>query len=136
MTDWSKVSALRWNCFERGCHNIKCRPKLLAFAESLPGKISFSDIDATVEVGGRFLFLEWKSPGAKVSIGQEIYHKKLTALSLRITSVLVEGDPSSMTVESIRVIRGGKWGPREPSSLQDLKSRIQRWSGAAKARAA
>ena len=136
MTDWSKVSALRWNCFEKGCHNIKCRPKLLALAGSLPGRIAFSDIDATVEVGGRFLFLEWKSPGARVSIGQEIYHKKLTALSPRITSVIVEGDPASMEVSSVRVIRGGKWGVREPASLQSLSARIQRWSSAAKARAA
>lgn len=134
--DWSKVSALRWDCYRKGCHNIKCRPKLLALADALPGRISFSDIDATVEVGGRFLFLEWKAPGGKLSIGQEIYHKKLTALSRRITSVVIEGDPAGMTCDRVRVIRGGKIGPWESTSLAALKTRIATWAEASQARAA
>ena len=52
---------LRWNCDDRGCYNVKHRPKIEFFAGALPGKIAMTDVDATTEVNGHFLFLEWKS---------------------------------------------------------------------------
>ena len=36
---------LRWDCQKQGCFNKKKRPKIEEFAECLPGKISFGDID-------------------------------------------------------------------------------------------
>lgn len=127
---------LRWDCKKSGCYNAKLRPRIEHLADSLPGRIAFSDVDATVEVGGRFLFLEWKAPGGKLSIGQEIYHKKLTALSRRITSVVIEGDPAAMRCDRLRVIRGGKVGPWESTSLAALKTRIATWAEASQRRAA
>ena len=31
---------LRWNCDDRGCYNVKHRPKIEFFAGALPGKIA------------------------------------------------------------------------------------------------
>lgn len=132
--NWSEKSALRWDCAKRGCNNIHGRPKLLAFADDLPGRISFSDIDGVVEIGGRLLFLEWKGPGAQLHVAQEILHKNLTALSPRIVSVVVEGDAAAMTCARLRVIRRGVIGPWEPCTLEILKGRIRRWADAASAR--
>ena len=138
MREWGGKSALRWDCNSQGCHNVKGRPKLLAFSDCFPGRISLSDIDATAEIEGRFLFMEWKGIGAPLSVAQEIYHKKLTSLAPgKILSVIVEGDPQTMAVRSVRVIRCGRVGPSEPCDLETLRARIRRWATWAKgARAA
>ena len=120
MNAWDSKSALRWDCTKKGCHNVKGRPKLLAFSDCFPGRISPSDIDFVVEINGHFLFVEWKGVNVPVSIAQEILHKNLTRESSRIVSVVVEGDPETMAVSSIRVIRGGKVGPSEAATLETL----------------
>ena len=131
MNGWNGKSALRWDCRKKGCHNVKGRPKLLAFSDCFPGRISPSDIDFVVEINGCFLFVEWKGPNVPVSIAQEILHKTLTQKSPHIVSVVVEGDPETMVVTSLRVIRGGKVGPSEPASLETLRARMKRWADAA-----
>lgn len=131
--NWSDKSAIRWDCAKHGCHNVHGRPKLLAFHDCFPGQISFSDLDGVVDIGGRFLFLEWKGPGAALHIAQEILHKNLTALSPRIVSVVVEGDARTMSCGRLRVIRKGAIGGWEPATLDSLQARIQRWASAADA---
>lgn len=126
---WDGQSALRWNCERRGCHNIKGRPKLLAFNHCFPGRIGMSDIDGTVEIGGRFLFLEWKGLNAPLSVAQEIYHKKLTSLAPQhVLSVIVEGNPETMEVRGLRVIRAGKVGPFERCNRAALEARFRLWA--------
>lgn len=51
---------MQWNCERQGCFNVKKRPKIEMFADCLPRKISFSDIDGIVEINGNLLLLEWK----------------------------------------------------------------------------
>jgi metallo-beta-lactamase family protein len=53
---------MRWDCAEQGCFNHKKRPKIELFADCLPGRIAFSDIDAIAEINGNLLLLEWKDP--------------------------------------------------------------------------
>ena len=52
---------LRWDCGKSGCFNKILRPRIEEFAGCFPGRISLSDIDGIVEVGGFFLLLEWKA---------------------------------------------------------------------------
>lgn len=63
---------MKWDCEERGCFNRKMRPKLEEFAACLPGRIAFTDVDGIVEIGGRFLMLEWKSRPGRIATGQRI----------------------------------------------------------------
>lgn len=129
MSGWHDKSALRWSCADRGCHNVKGRPKLHAFDEAFPGRIRMGDIDGTVEISGRFLFMEWKGVNAPLSVAQEIYHKKLTSLAPdKILSVIVEGDAETMAVRAVRVIRGGRVGASEPCDLETLRARFRLWA--------
>lgn len=120
---------LRWKCDERGCFNIKQRPKIEIFAECLPGRIAFSDVDATVEVNGSFLFLEFKGGEPRdIPTGQRIYFERLTRLSSRITAVVVCCDAETMNASAVRLIALGKTGEWESSSTDDLKARIGKWA--------
>lgn len=119
---------MQYDCAARGCYNIKHRPKFGVFADSLPGRISLTDVDATVEVNGRFLFIEFKSGEAHIPTGQRIYFERLSALSPRITCVVVCGDCERMEFVSLCVIKGGLLGAWQPTTTRDLADRIAVWA--------
>lgn len=124
---------LRWNCDDRGCYNVKHRPKIEFFAGALPGKIAMTDVDATTEVNGHFLFLEWKSGEPRdIPTGQRIYAQRLTALSEKITYVVVCGDAETMEVKAVLPIAKGKLHGWQNCDLEGLFERIRRWSTKAK----
>lgn len=118
---------LRWNCTDKGCFRILC-PKLGAFDDCFPPRIGMSDVDGVVELGGRFLFLEWKAAGGTVQTGQRIMFEQITALSPRVTVIVVSGDPQAMTVWSVQVFHGGKASPADRTDIDGLKARIKAWS--------
>lgn len=119
---------LNWNCKADGCFNVKHRPKIEIFAGDLPRNIGMQDIDATVELNGHFLFLEWKSGKPRdLPIGQKIYAERITRLSSRITYVVVFGDCESMHVDYVQPISGGIIRPCEQCSLEGLHKSIQTW---------
>lgn len=117
---------LRWDCQEQGCFNLKRRPKIEVFAECLPGKIAFSDIDAISEVNGFFLLLEWKSYRGDLPIGQRIMFERMTS-SARFTVLVVVGDAETMGVECAAIIYAGRNRGFHSSSLEDVKEHIRRW---------
>lgn len=119
---------LRWNCTDKGCYNETLRPRIEEFAVCLPGKIAFSDVDGIVEVAGKFLMLEWKAKGGAITTGQRIMFERLTALSRKITVIVVCGHPREMRIDTVQVFLGGKSGPVEPSTLEQLKARIFAWA--------
>lgn len=120
---------LRWHCKERGlCWNLEHRPNIEYFTHALPRKISMTDIDATVEVNGNFLFLEFKSPGADLLTGQSIYFRRLTQLSPKINCVVVEGTCRDMAINKVKRIYGGRIGEWEPCDLDGLYARIAKWA--------
>ena len=49
---------MRWDCSASGCFNVKRRPKVEQFADALPGRVSFGDVDGIVEINGWFLMIE------------------------------------------------------------------------------
>lgn len=124
---------MRWQCPERGCYNEKHRPKIEVFAGDLPGKIAMTDVDATTEVNGHFLFLEWKSGEPRdLPTGQRIYAQRLTSLSEKITYVVVCGDAETMEVKAVLPIAKGQMHPWQACNLDGLHEKIRRWSTKAK----
>lgn len=125
------MRGMRWNCREKGkCFRSLC-PKLGAFDDCFPGRIGMSDVDGIVEIAGRFLLLEWKSEGGRLTTGQRIMFERLTGGNsnpMKFTVILISGDPETMTIESLQVFTNGKAGPVEPCSLDELKSRVRAWS--------
>lgn len=119
---------LRWSCEARGCFNEKQRPKIEIFAECFPGKIAMTDVDATVEVNGHFLFLEFKGGIPRdLPIGQQIYFERLTSLSKNITCVVTWGDAETMKVWAYLAIHGGHIYPRQEVTTDQLKERLRVW---------
>ena len=121
---------MRWKCADKGCYR-KLMPRLGVFDECFPGRIGMSDVDGIVEIAGRFLLLEWKAEGGRVTTGQRIMFERLTSGNsnpMKFTVILVSGNPETMNVESLQVFTNGKAGPVEPCSLDELKARIQSWS--------
>jgi hypothetical protein len=123
---------MRWNCKAQGkCYNLTLRPRIEEFAGCFPGRISMSDVDGIVEIGGHFLLLEWKSAGGAVTGGQRIMFEQLTALSTKITVVVVSGEPREPTVEAVQVFRRGVGTLPEPATFEGLKVRIEAWANRA-----
>ena len=125
----SAFKPMRWQCSEHGCYNDKLRVKFGVFKDCFPGKISFTDVDGTVDVNGYFLFLEWKSGmPAELPQGQRIYLERLTRLNRRVKAILIAGDAETMEVSHIRVVANGSFGPWEAINMEGLKRRIKSWS--------
>jgi len=119
---------MRWDCAARGCYNVFARPKIERFAEYLPGNRGMMDIDATVDVKGNFLFIEWKHPNAPpMKDGQRIYYENLTGLSERIVAIEVIGDARTMEVKKLRVVHNGVFGAWEETDFPGLCARIDNW---------
>ena len=121
---------LRWNCDTKGCFRQLC-PKLGAFDDCFPKGLGMSDVDGVIELGGRFLFLEWKAQGGAVSTGQRIMFQQLTSLSAdphKVTVIVVCGHPREMTIETVQVFQAGKSSAPEPTDFEGLKSRISVWA--------
>jgi hypothetical protein len=119
---------LRWDCEQNGCFNKLRRPKIETFARCLPRRLAFMDVDATTELNGRFLFIEWKSADPELGTGQRIYFENLTRLSNRMTAVVVSGNAETMEVRAIQVIKKGKRSEWEIINLEGLKARITAWA--------
>lgn len=118
---------IRHDCQRNGCYLVECHPKTEWFASCFRGKISFSDMDRIVEVGGRALVIEWKGPGGKISFAQELMWKRLTRGGM-FTVIAVNGDPKEMIVDSYRLCYEGKWQEWQESSTIDLRDRIKNWN--------
>lgn len=118
---------IKWDCERNGCWNAACRPPIHFFCDCFPRKISMTDIDATVELNGHFLFLDWKSHPGELSTGQRIYFKRLSELSKRIVCIVVYAANNPNDVEQVKVIYDGHEGQWEPCTLDDLVERMRRW---------
>jgi hypothetical protein len=119
---------MQWDCAASGCFNATHRLDFGHFYDCLPGRISFSDVDATVEVNGCFLFLEFKSAKGDLPTGQRIYFERLTALSPRIYVMVVAADLATMTCFAVRCIWQGRVGAWVDATLHSLRAAIKAWS--------
>jgi hypothetical protein len=117
---------LRWDCKKQGCFNKKKRPKIEEFAEYLPGKISFGDIDGIVEIRGNVLVLEFKETPI-IPRGQQILFRRLTRLA-PLYVLVVEADIESMTVFGVSYVTDGRIEAQISMDLHGLKEKIRSWS--------
>jgi hypothetical protein len=114
------TNPLRWDCTTRGCFNKLRRPKIERFAACFPGRIAMSDVDATVEVNGHFVFLEMKSHQGEIPLGQRIYFERLTRLSPRISVMIICGDAETMQCEALCWVYNGQLTDWQPATLDDV----------------
>jgi len=121
------ANPMRWDCATRGCFNVKKRPKIERFADCLPGRIAFTDVDGIVEINGNLLLMEWKEHRG-VGVGQRILFERLTRFC-PATVLIVEGDAESMAVDSVATVWGGRIGPPQPVNLNGLCEMIRDWAG-------
>lgn len=117
---------MHYDCEHQGCFNKMRRPKIEVFADCFPGRISFGDIDAIVEICGKGLLLEWKSYADALPMGQRIMYTRLTKGRL-MSVVCVHGDAETMTVYNIAFVFDGKWQDWQESNLDHLKETIKSW---------
>jgi hypothetical protein len=117
---------LRWDCERQGCFNLHKRPKIEVFADCLPGRMAFSDVDGIAEVNGNLLVLEWKEHRG-VPTGQRVLYERWTAGG-PATVLLVVGDARQMTVEETACVHQGIVGPWRGTDLEGLRQDIRAWS--------
>jgi len=128
MTHPNGYNPMRWNCNERGCFNIKRRPKIEHFSQYLPGRIGFGDVDAVVEVNWRFLYLEWKGDDSQhLPTGQRILFERLTN-DTRFCVLVVSGDAETMEISARSHFWLGRQSPWVKASLEDVGQFISRWA--------
>jgi hypothetical protein len=120
------TNPMRWNCQTQGCFNVKKRPKIERFADCLPGRIAFTDVDGLVEINGNLLLMEWKDH-RNVCVGQRILFERLTRFC-PATVLIVKGDAESMAVDSVAVAWAGHIGPPHPIDLDGLRRMVQGWA--------
>lgn len=119
---------MRWQCKERGCFNVKQRPKIEIFSDCFPGKINFGDVDAEVEINGHFLQLEWKSYIGDIPVGQRIKYRHYTSRD-GFNVIVVCGDAETMEITGYQVWHKGKAMPWvNGANISDLKARIKKWA--------
>jgi hypothetical protein len=119
---------IRYNCEKQGCFNKHCRPKIEVFAGCFPGRINFGDIDACVELNEWFLFLEWKRQRHDFGGAQRKVFQRLTKANSQISAVVVCGDPLTMQIDEISVIKNGEQSGWTDCSLQKLQASFDRWA--------
>jgi len=97
----------------------------------MPRKIGMSDVDGIVEINGKFLLIEWKYAEGHITVGQRIMFERMTALSPKITVLVVAGDPQTMEVYSYMKIYNGKMHPIERIDLDGFRRRVKAWANLA-----
>mgnify|MGYP001168306838 FL=1 len=126
MSHDSGANPLRWDCARQGCFNLHKRPKIELFADCLPGRLAFSDVDAIAEVNGNFLVLEWKEH-RRVPTGQRLLYERWTAAG-PTTVLLIVGDARDMTVDEVACVHGGVIGAWRDTDLDGLRSDVRAWA--------
>jgi len=126
MSHDSGANPLRWDCARQGCFNLHKRPKIELFADCLPGRLAFSDVDAIAEVNGNFLVLEWKEH-RRVPTGQRLLYERWTAAG-PTTVLLIVGDAREMTVDEVACVHGGTIGPWRDTDLAGLRRDVRAWA--------
>jgi hypothetical protein len=134
MNDHTGFNPMRWDCEKRSCFNKLHRPKIELFAECFPRKIAMTDIDATVEVAGSYLFVDFKSSNY-IPVGQRLYFERLTKIDDRLTVIVVVCDAETMDCYEFCTIERGVMGGWAACNLSDLKQHFVQWSKLANERA-
>lgn len=88
---------------------------------ALTDGVSVADIDAVLERGGRFLFIETKGPGVPLARGQSLLLQRL-ARDPRHTVVVLWGEPDAPSLMELIGLRG-----RVPTSRDEFWQFVANW---------
>lgn len=119
------MSNLRWNCAEDGCY-CDTLPDWSIFNGLLPRGIRFTDVDGEIEIGGRFLRVEWKKPGALVPDGQ-LRALRAAANTGAVTVVIVWGETNPMRPTHWRLVDGEADSGKHEITLPELQEFVTAW---------
>jgi len=123
---------LRWKCEQLGCFNKVARPKIEIFAECFPRRIAMGDMDGYVEIGGKFLIMEWKHTGHEsLEEGQRrAFDAFLRAPNRMFTILCICGDAHRMQVSSAMYYAGigSAWKPRDMEWCRRFISSWASWA--------
>lgn len=119
---------ISWNCLINGCFNYHRHFDIEHFAQCFPRNIGLTDLDGFVELSGHFIITEFKGKTANVTAGQGWAFERLTALSDKITVLVIRCEYRSSEVYEIKVIREGKSGDWRPCTLDQLTSYLTHWA--------
>lgn len=128
MSNSTGRNPMDWDCFTRGCFNIKKRPKIEEFCECFPRRCSFGDVDGIIELGGSLCFLEWKSLGADLKTGQLMTFTAITQQNEKNIVFVVFGDPETMEVFGFQIIRNGRVSAPIVAGIDVLKTELKNWA--------
>lgn len=121
------MSLMRHRCDRHGCYYKHHVVKFDRFQDCFGGAINFSDIDSIVEVRGHFLTADWKHPAKREpDQGQHILFQQLSRLK-NWTCLIVSGDCSTMTIESVCKYDDGVKGPWVSCDMDTFKRRLRVW---------
>lgn len=120
---------IRWDCRTDGCYRDQL-PDWSPLNDCFPRPgIRVSDIDGMVEVGGHFLFLEWKLPRAPVPDGQ---HRALLRLStLPGVTVIILWGQSTAKPEHWQILNDGHAALPAPVTFDEWHAFTCAWATAA-----
>lgn len=131
----SQGNPMRWDCERDGCFNKKRRPKTEVFHDCFTRGINFGDVDGQVEIGGKFLQLEWKDKSAgPLKTGQRIAMDAYTRQQEGNAVIVLVGDAETMEVSRIALNMSGNmhvWTSTgqtwREADLAFAKALIKRW---------
>lgn len=125
---------MNWRCTHDGCYMEKQMPDLSVFSNCFPERknpIHLTDIDGAVEVGGQFLFIEWKNDeNAQVPLGQEIFIQRLS-LKPGITVMVMWGNRNTQNIKRIQIWSGGVVLTDAKVGLVEARAEVAAWAAAA-----
>jgi hypothetical protein len=124
------TSPMRFNCKERGkCFNIVKRPKIEAFNDCFPGRIGFGDVDASVEIEGNELKLEFKPDPISLGTGQRLAFERTTYASYT-SVILLAGDakPCPPLVTHIAWYLDGYFRDWQKAAFLDAFEAVKSWA--------
>lgn len=120
---------IRWDCRAEGCYR-DALPDWTPLNDCFPrAGIRVSDIDGMVEVGGHFLFFEWKPPRVTVPEGQLRALIRLSRLPA-VTVVILWGQTTSEPV-SWQIISNGEAAEETPVTFDEWHDFTAAWAAAA-----
>ena len=126
-------SPLNWDCSRDGCFNKNLRMDFKTFYRSLPGNISFTDIDGLVEINGNLLVIEWKSCEGELKTGQRRAFEAMTQHCRTIVILVLGKAGESMVAERAKICVCGRFEKdwREVTT-RDLQNLVRAWANWAK----
>ena len=119
--------AMRWDCDKDGCFNLKRRPKFGVFDDCFPRRINFTDVDGIIEMGGKFLMLEWKGDGGSIQRAQHLLYERFTSGTGNV-ALVVHGNAEDMSVRAFGYYIAGHYHEAKAATLIDLKKWLIGWA--------